>query len=67
MKKILAVVIAFLFIVPLFSSTREDALKRLYPRWKTPDPAIRINAFEKRKELLAKSPFSGLKFINVEL
>lgn len=65
MKKLLVFIFTIILIIPLFSSTREDALKRLHPRWKTLDPNIRFNAFEARKSLIAESPFSSIPFINV--
>ncbi len=65
MKKIVILFFMVTIIIPLISSTREDALKRLHPKWQTLDPSIRIKAFEKRKSLIMKSPYKSIPFINV--
>jgi len=65
MKKIVLILLILALLLPVFSSTREDALMRLYPRWQTPNPNIRFKAFEDRNALLKNSLFSSIPFINV--
>ncbi len=65
MRKITVSIIIVLIVLPIFSATRKDALKRLHPVWKEADKMVRRKAFEDRMNLLKTSLFKALSFKNV--
>lgn len=65
MKKIIIVSVVLLMLIPVFSATWEEALKKFHPVWNEVDWSIRENAYNIRQLLLKNSPFSSIPFENV--